>query len=284
MASAPVFRLSGCAGKLPALPKPSTNTLHAAVAYQAILKQVALDAEAVFTHPDIAVWRSIPERENGTLDAALADGRNIRLHIKRYHPCGSRVTPAQAEAQGIEALLRAGIATVPLVGWGNMADGRSFVITEDLAGYQAADKMIAGGLSPAKLDKLLAAAAALAARLHNAGLHHRDLYLCHFFARFAGPEPELRLIDAARVRRLPGWPLRRRWIVKDLAQFWYSAALPALGPERRQRWLEEYGRQRSLHGIDALRHSVISKAARIERHDKRLNAKQLGRNVSIPTR
>ncbi len=59
--------------------------------------------------------------------------------------------------------------------------------------------------------------------LHNGGLHHRDLYLCHFLGRRdENPQADLRLIDAARVRPLPGPLTRRRWIVKDLAQFWYS--------------------------------------------------------------
>ena len=57
--------------------------------------------------------------------------------------------------------------------------------------------------------------------LHDEDLHHRDLYLCHFFANPGDPR-DLRLIDAGRVKRLPGWPLRQRWIVKDLAEFWYS--------------------------------------------------------------
>jgi len=31
----------------------------------------------------------------------------------------------------------------PLVGWGKLVDGRSFVITEDLCGYRDAEKMVA---------------------------------------------------------------------------------------------------------------------------------------------
>ena len=44
-------------------------------------------------------------------------------------------TPAEDEARGIRALEVEGIKTVPLVGWGKRADGRSFIITEDLTGY-----------------------------------------------------------------------------------------------------------------------------------------------------
>src|SRR5207302_8259041 len=62
------------------------NSFRAAPRYQPILREIGLDAETIFTHPDIKIWRSITERENCTLDADLSDGRRIRLHIKRYHP------------------------------------------------------------------------------------------------------------------------------------------------------------------------------------------------------
>jgi hypothetical protein len=106
--------------------------------YQPLMRQIGLDADAVFSHPDIKVWRSIPERENCTLDATL-DGREIRLHIKRYNATRRSLTPADEEAQGIGLLKERQIPTVPLVGWGKVADGRSFVITEDLTDFRAAD-------------------------------------------------------------------------------------------------------------------------------------------------
>ncbi|HEY8667550.1 MAG TPA: lipopolysaccharide kinase InaA family protein, partial [Tepidisphaeraceae bacterium] len=194
------------------------NKFRAAPQYQAILRQIGLDAEAVFTHPAIRVWRKITERENCTLDATLADGRAIQLHIKRYQPERGFTTPADDEARGIQALQVERIPTVPLVGWGKLLDGRSFVITEDLTDYAPADKLVAGGM---EFEKILLPTADLAAKLHRVGLHHRDLYLCHFFVKQQGETVELALIDAARVRRLPGWPMRSRWIVKDLAQFIY---------------------------------------------------------------
>src|SRR3954463_3065546 len=87
--------------------------------YQPLMRQIGLDAEAVFSHPDIKVWRSIPERENCTLDAKL-DGREIRLHIKRYSATRGSHTPADLEVRGIGALLEHEIPTVPLVGWGRL--------------------------------------------------------------------------------------------------------------------------------------------------------------------
>src|SRR5688572_32686935 len=106
------------------------------------MRQIGLDGEAVFSHPEIKVWRSITERENCTLDTEM-QGKKVRLHIKRYGAVRGKTTPAEEEVRGIELLMEHDIPTVPLVGYGRVADGRSFVITEDLAGFTAADKAVA---------------------------------------------------------------------------------------------------------------------------------------------
>jgi len=245
------------------------DEFHVSPGYQPLLREAGLDAEGVFTHSDIEVWRSIPERENGVLDVIREDGSRTRVHVKRYHATGQRVTPAKQEAEGIRLLQDAGIATVPLVGWGEMADGRSFILSEDLAGYEPADKAVARGVS---FDQLLIPLARMAGRLHQANLHHRDLYLCHFFVN---EELDVRLIDAGRVKKLPGWPFRRRWVVKDLAQVAHSMAEAGVAADRFEEFLREYGASDLLGAVRA-------KAGRIGRHDRRLRERQPTRNVSIP--
>lgn len=249
--------------------------------YQPIFRQIGLDVETIFDHPRIRVWRSIPERENCTLDAAWDDGRPIRLHIKRYPRSRARMTPAQLEAAGHQLLLEHEIPTATLVAWGRDAAGRSFIVTEDLRGYVAADKRLQCGQIP--FGRLIKPVADLAVSLHRAGLHHRDLYLCHFFTRDVDGEVDVRLIDAGRVKRLPSWPLRRRWIVKDLAQLWYSTiGLPVTDAQRHD-LIAQYGRQ-SGYSPSSLAHLlrlVQRKSVRIARHDARLRQSQPGRNVSI---
>jgi heptose I phosphotransferase len=184
--------------------------------------------------------------------------------------------------RGIELLQRAGIPTVPLVGWGTLADGRSFVVSLDLNGFRDAEKLVQGGLPFAEV---LEPTADLAAKLHSASLHHRDLYLCHFFAKIAdGKAPELALIDAARVKALPNW-FAKRWVVKDLAQFWYSTTKLSVTDSQRDAWLTRYAQQRKLSDPDqaSLRRAIVQKSAWIARHDRSLNAKQPTRNVSVPT-
>src|SRR6185436_4007236 len=244
--------------------------------YQPIMRQIGLDAEAVFSHPDIQVWRSIPERENCTLDATL-EGREIRLHIKRYRATRSSRTPADEEVRGIQLLNQHEIPTVPLVGWGRLADGRSFVISEDLKDFRAADNVIAAGFP---FDRLIESTADLAARLHGSGLHHRDLYLCHFFVKTAGDDLELRLIDAARVRQLP-WLFRQRWIVKDLAQFWYSAKKLGIVNDQLIRWLGRYTDKAG--NIAPPLGPIEAKVSWIAHHDQKLTRSQPNRNISIPS-
>jgi hypothetical protein len=256
-----------------------TNQFHVAPGWQPVMREVGLDAETVFTHAGILPWRKLSDRQNCTLDADLVDGRHIRLHVKRYAPMVGPTTPAAEEFAGHQLLLKHNIPTAILVAWGTGEDGRSFVILEDLAGYTPADKLIESGTDFALLQQLTAD---MAARLHQAGLQHRDLYLCHFMARPNGEQTDIRLIDPARVRRLPGFLTRGRWIVKDLAQFWYSTLKLPITDAHRAAWLMRYCQQRQLPGTALMRGKIERKVRRIAKHDARLNQLEPTRNVSIP--
>jgi hypothetical protein len=247
------------------------NIFHVVGDHQPLVREIGLDADAIFECRDIKPWRTLPDRENCILDATTAGGRtSVRLHVKRLKGPGAR-----DEVRGIELLQSAGIPTVPLVGWGTLSDGRSFVVSLDLAGFRDSEKAVAGGLL---FDEILEPTADLAAKLHDAGLHHRDLYLCHFFEK----SPEIALIDAARVKRLPRF-FAERWVVKDLAQFWYSTTkLPAITDAQRDAWLARYASRRRLASTDSLRRAIVRKSNWIARHDRSLNAKQPTRNVSLP--
>ena len=258
---------------------PARSTFQIAAGWQPVARELGLDADAVFTHPDIRAWRKLPDRQNCTLDATLADGRRLRLHVKRYAPTRHDTTPAQDEVAGHEHLVHYDIPTANLVAWGAVADGRSFVIFEDLAGFTPADKLIEAGADFAQLSPIMAD---ITARMHQAGLHHRDLYLCHFMVKTAGPQIDIRVIDPARVRRLPSFFNRGRWVVKDLAQFWYSTLKLPITQTARQDWLVHYCLQRQLPGHALMRGNIESKVKRIARHDAKLNRLKPNRNVSIP--
>jgi len=255
------------------------DRLHALPEYQALLKVAGLTAETVFKHPNIKPWRVLADRENCTLDFDF-DGTPVRLHIKRYKPQRGFRTPGEIEFMGMSALAYEKIPTAPLVAWGVMLDKRSFVILLHLNGYTPSDKLIEQGTP---FDKLLVPTADLAAKLHRANLHHRDLYLCHFLAKLDGDQVDLRLIDTARVARLESMLTRGRWIVKDLAQFWYSTTKLPITDDQRDAWLKRYAEQRGLPGYVGLKKAVLRKVDKIARHDAKLNAAQPDRNISIPT-
>jgi lipopolysaccharide kinase (Kdo/WaaP) family protein len=258
--------------------KPKTS-VRIAAEFQELFHQIGFTPAMVLENPDIRSWRKLPDRENCIWDLRRPDGRIFRIHVKRYPPSRSRSTPAEIEALGYRLLESQEIPSARLIAWGRLANRRSFVLVADLTGYSAADKLIQGGQA---FEKLLIPTADLAAKLHLAGLHHRDLYLCHFFARVDAASTDIRLIDVGRVRRLPGFLTRRRWIVKDLAQFWYSTQSLPITDAQRNRWLDRYIAQTRIARPDALRQSVKRKAAGIAAHDANLRRKQPGRNISIP--
>jgi len=253
------------------------TVIHVAGAFTPMFQEIGFAPAMVFDNAIVKPWRRLPDRENCTWDFVF-HGKAVRLHVKRFPPQRGMKTAAEEESLGYRALEIEKIPTAALVAWGVLEDRHSFLITEDLAGYEAADKLVEAGTA---FDRLLAPTAAIAAQLHKAKLHHRDLYLCHFLAKLDDSAVDVRLIDAARVRPLPGIFVRR-WIVKDLAQFWYSTTKLNITDAQRNQWLAEYGRQAETEITSGLRDAIIGKSDWISRHDRNLRQKQPTRNISIP--
>jgi hypothetical protein len=246
--------------------------------FRAMFSRMGFVADSIFTNPDIKAWRILPDRENCTWDFSDG-GRATRLHVKRF-PATRGPAPAKLEADGYHMLAERGIPTATVAAWGILDGGRSFIAVEDLAGFTPADKLVESGVP---FDRLLPATADLAAALHKSGLHHRDLYLCHFMARVEENKPvELRLIDAARVQTLPTLLTRRRWIVKDLAQFRYSTTQLPISNLQWEAWLKRYGQQTGNESVEGLNRATAGKSAAIAAHDVRLRRRHPGRNISIP--
>ena len=255
------------------------DSMRIAEIYQPIFRKLGIDAKSIFTHPEIRPWRDLNDRQNCTLDTTWEDGSPVRFHIKRFPKVRSSATPADVEVNGIRALQVEDIPTAPLVGWGRTRDLRSFVITQDLTGYVPADKLISTGTP---FDRIIQPTAKIAANLHNCGLHHQDMYLCHFYVKFGENSAiDVRLIDAARVGRM-GFLSRTRWIVKDLAQFWFSTMSLPITQGQRMEWLDEYAEIRNIEKITKLQLAIQRKSDWIAAHDARLRVQQPKRNISIP--
>jgi hypothetical protein len=243
--------------------------------FQPLLRQIGFEPESVFTNPHIKPWRKLPDREN-CVWALDFNGEGVRWHVKRY-PSAGKESPARKEAGGITLLNRHQIPTAKIVVWGELEDGRSFIILEDLANHRPADKLLESGYD---FDRILEPTAKLAADLHNANLHHRDLYLCHFM--IDPSDAAARLIDAARVAELPRIMFRHRWIVKDLSQFWYSTFAVGVTDAQRTQWLQKYAEHRKLTDTEWLHRAIARKSDLIARHDQNLRRAQPNRNISIP--
>lgn len=209
--------------------------------------------------------RTLSDRENWRLEFDRGGtGRQV-MYLKKHRirswihwlrarlGVGPGVTPGRVEAHNVERLERSGIAAMRLVAYGEglRADGvaESFVLTEELAGYLPLDDFLRRRFEPVNegtaaprdphLDRLIADVADVASRFHREGFNHRDLYCCHFFIREASRGRFLvNVIDLQRVERRR-W-LRRRWVVKDLAQLAYSAPRERISRTRRLAFMKHY--------------------------------------------
>jgi len=219
-----------------------------------------------FEAPLSSVTRAVPGRSTVRVEVPGDAGGRV-LYLKRYR--GRAAASAGREWLRLADLQAAGIPCPERVAFGErrglLGPREGLVITLGIAGAEQADRWILD--RPGRRRDLIEAVAGLARRFHDAGFHHRDLYLCHFFVREAagrdgagGPPPlEVFLIDLQRCRRLG---LRaRRWLVKDLAQVHVSMGPAGFGPEHRDLFLESYGLR-----DEGMRRAVLRKSARIARH------------------
>jgi heptose I phosphotransferase len=147
---------------------------------------------------------------------------------------------AMTEVQAIQKLDAIGIPTTPLVAYGqrgcNPATVQSFVVTEDLGEIFTLEEILEGGLQ-SNIHKpsrpvILKSLGELAAKLHAAGLCHRDFYLCHFVVKKSELEQgklNAHLIDLHRM--LQGQNPNGSAVMKDIAGLNFSMQQIGLGAE-----------------------------------------------------
>lgn len=168
------------------------------------------------------------------------------------------IVSAEPEWKAIEALTRAGIATPRVSGKGlrgqSPAALESFVVMDALEGmislehFQRNWRNTSGRQWVQLKRSFLRAVADIARRMHNAGMNHRDFYLCHFLVRDRdwsqwkpGESVDLTLIDLHRVQMRPCVP--ERWLVKDLGGLLFSAMDAGITRRDLLRFIQAY-RQR----------------------------------------
>ena len=168
--------------------------------------------------------------------AKLYRGVGWREILKNLVHLNLPVTSAQVEWQSIKRLEKLGVKTMRLVGYGkrgkNPARLQSFVITEELTNTISLENFCRPWPSsppPFFLKRgLITEVARIAKKLHDRGMNHRDLYICHFLLNVP-PWPEgvdagdlpLYLIDLNRMQTRRRILRRRR--MKDIAALYFSS-------------------------------------------------------------
>lgn len=145
------------------------------------------------------------------------------------------VLGAAQEKQAIEQVAAADIDTLTIAGFGergrNPAARESFLVTDDLVDTVSLEDVCecwpATPPSPDFRRRLVERLARIARRMHDAGVNHRDFYLCHFLVDSRAMEREdisgpVYLIDLHRSQVRTQVP--RRWRIKDLAGLYFSTA------------------------------------------------------------
>ena len=156
---------------------------------------------------------------------------------------------ARNEYLACRRLAAAGIAAPVVAAYGcrggNPARRQSFIVCDALTGRVSLEDLTAAWVRhppAAKLRRrLLLAVADLARDLHEAGVAHRDFYLCHILAdteALERGEVRLAVIDLHRARTARR--VTTRWRLRDLAALRHSAADVALSPREELRFLARY--------------------------------------------
>jgi heptose I phosphotransferase len=221
--------------------------------------------------------------------------RPLAVYLKRHyrlpwarrwaalvHPAG-RYSPAGAEWTHLERARALGIEVPEVIAAGEQigpgARLQSFLMVAELTGceplHQAlpelAERLDSRGFATMK-RRLIPQLARIAATLHQAGLFHKDLYLCHFFldvegATRGGPVPRVVLIDLHRLGRHPLWVAW--WRCKDLGQLLFSTyGVAGIDDRDRQRFWRCYRRITQPRGAGWQARLIRFRAARYARHNR----------------
>jgi tRNA A-37 threonylcarbamoyl transferase component Bud32 len=241
--------------------------------------------KALMSHPGHAVAKcAIKERNTVRLDLETENGEKKSFFLKRYAPptVGSRLKSylrlkrpdpgAGQEWRAMWTFLQVGLPGPVPIAWGQ-DDKNSLVLSEGVSHVMRlsewADRNFGEGFgsNPQMLSakrKIIKEIANIVGRMHAKGLHHQDLYLCHFLCGSEQDGLPLTLIDLQRVER--SRRLSRRWQVKDLAQLHFSSAQYLTRHDIRRFWKVYNSIYHTGKRIIPLRHSILRKSERIRRH------------------
>jgi len=218
-------------------------------------------------------------------------GVGWREILKNWLSLRAAVVDASNEWLAIEKVKALGVSTLEAVAYGrkgrNPATRKSFLITRELKGALSTAEFTSGWPeappSFALRLAMIARMAWIARQIHEHGINHRDLYLCHFLLdissgieNLSAKNLDFYLVDLHRAQIREQVP--RRWRVKDVASIYFSAL--DIGLTRRDvlRFLRAYY-QRPLR-------TVLRTEARflrqVERRARKLYIRDFKREPEFP--
>ena len=225
---------------------------------------------ALFTFEDFWHFKTQPFKQKAKREIRYVELEGRPFFLKKYYevPWWKR-SEAETEWEGAFQLLKEGFSVPLPVAFGRevrFLSGRAFTMFQAAPGRRAED-CLREALNPELVWNL----ARVAGRFHAAGFSHQDFYLCHFF--WAAQEKRLTIIDLGRLRKAPS--PRKRWVIKDLAELFYSVR-QTLSPSDQRRfeqifwneyrhwlpWVQEQGFYKAIE----------RKIRRIAQHDAKLKA------------
>jgi UDP-glucose:(heptosyl)LPS alpha-1,3-glucosyltransferase len=187
------------------------------------------------------------------------------------------VIGATTEYLAINRLTRLNIPTLSTAGFGvkgcNPATQRSFLITHEITNAISVEDLVKEWktIPPSRQFKLalMQKIAAIVSTMHQNGLNHRDMYICHFLLKQpVTTDIELAVIDLHRVQIRKRTP--KRWIVKDLGSLYFSALDAGLTQRDFLRFMEYYTgmpwRQALQEKPTLWQHVIIRMTKLVKRH------------------
>ena len=179
-----------------------------------------------------------------------------------------RISMMDCDRRPAEDLQKLGINTPQTIAfgqeWQGLFEKRSFIITEKIPASASLEEKLPDYFLHQRKN-FIKNLAAFVREFHKTGYRHRDLYLCHIFCN---PQNQFTLIDLNRAFK-PQF-FSERYLIKDLAQLYYSAPGETFTKSDRLRFFLAYLQKNKLSKKDKiLINKIKSKAQKMTKHDKK---------------
>lgn len=214
------------------------------------------------------------EMEGGAYYAKYHKGGSVGELLKNLLSLRMPVFSAKNEWEAIEHLHRCGVDTMTAVAYGYRGVAplwtESFLITEELKDCISLEDVLLMGvwetLTVSARRDLVRLLAETVKKMHEAGVNHRDCYLCHFL--WNREENRLYIIDLHRSQIRASVP--HRWLLKDIASLYFSSISQDIPSTYFMRFAKVYGED----GLKDLLPSISKKVEKIQRHNQSLKEKR----------